>query len=76
MNNTEVIDRETYRKIKRMDRESLTKFILRYGDDLLEREGNAIDLTGLKAELSKINGIGSKRLEEIMTVIERFVSAS
>ena len=76
MNNTEVIDRETYRRIKRMDRESLTKFILRYGDDLLEREGKAIDLPSLKAELSKINGIGSKRLEEIMAVIEQFVSAS
>ena len=69
----EIIDRETYKKIKKMDRETLTKFILQYGDELLGEQGKTIDLPALEVELSKIKGIGGKRLEEIMTVIEKFL---
>lgn len=74
MHNKEIIDRDTYRKIKKMNREELTKFILRYGDELLGNEEKAIDLPALQAELSKIKGIGDKRLEEIMVVIEKFLN--
>ena len=58
-----------------MNREELTKFILKYGDELLEQQGGktTLDLTVLEERLSKINGIGSKRLEEIMVIIEKFV---
>ena len=73
MADREIIDRETYKKIKKMDRETLTKFILQYGDKLLGEQGKTIDLPALEAELSKIKGIGSKRLEEIMVVIEKFL---
>ena len=69
----ELIDRDTYKKIKKMDRETLTKFILQYGDELLGNQGKTIDLPALEVELSKIKGIGGKRLEEIMTVIEKFL---
>ncbi|WP_028517087.1 hypothetical protein [Ruminococcus flavefaciens] len=69
----EIIDRDTYKKIKKMDRETLTKFILQYGDELLGDQGKTIDLPALEVELSKIKGIGGKRLEEIMTVIEKFL---
>lgn len=69
----EIIDRETYKKIKKMDRETLTNFILQYGDELLGQEGKTIDLPALEAELSKIKGIGGKRLNEIMVVIEKFL---
>ena len=69
----EIVDRDTYRKIKKMNREELTKFILQYGDELLGEKGKTIDLPALEAELSKIKGIGGKRLEEIMTVIEKFL---
>ena len=70
----EIIDRDTYKKIKKMNRDELTKFILKYGDELLEQQGikTTLDLTALEERLSKINGIGSKRLEEIMKVIENF----
>lgn len=73
--NKELIDRDTYKSIKKMNREELTRFILKYGDELLEQQGNksSLDLTVLEERLSKINGIGSKRLEEIMTVIEDFL---
>lgn len=73
MANKEIIDRDTYKKIKKMNREELTKFILQYGDELLGSEGKTIDLPALETELSKIKGIGGKRLEEIMTVIEKFL---
>ena len=56
-----------------MNREELTKFILKYGDELLGEQVKTIDLPALEAELSKIKGIGGKRLEEIMTVIEKFL---
>ena len=69
----EIIDRDTYKKIKKMDRETLTKFILQYGDELLGDQGKTIDLPALEVELSKIKGIGGKRLEEIMAVIEKFL---
>ena len=69
----ELIDRDTYKKIKKMDRENLTKFILQYGDQLVAQEEKTIDLPALEAELSKIKGIGGKRLEEIMAVIEQFL---
>lgn len=69
----EIIDRDTYKKIKKMDRETLTKFILQYGDELLGNQGKTIDLPALEVELSKIKGIGGKRLEEIMSVIEKFL---
>ena len=73
MANREIIDRDTYKKIKKMNREELTKFILKYGDELLGEQGKTIDLPALEAELSKIKGIGGKRLEEIMTVVEKFL---
>lgn len=73
MGNQEIIDRDTYRKIKKMNREELTKFILQYGDQLLGEQGRTIDLPALEAELSKIKGVGGKRLDEIMVVIERFL---
>ena len=73
MEQREIIDRDTYKKIKKMNREELTKFILQYGDELLGEHGKTIDLPALEAELSKIKGIGGKRLEEIMNVIEKFL---
>lgn len=74
MTKIELIDRDTYKKIKKMDREELTRFILKYGDELLVNEGSTIALPALQEELSKIKGIGGKRLEEIMTVIEKFLN--
>ena len=52
MGQKEIIDRDTYRKIKKMNREELTKFILRYCNQLLGEQGKTFDLSALKAELS------------------------
>ena len=56
-----------------MNREELTKFIIQYRDQLLGEQGKTIDIPALEAELSNIKGIGGKRLEEIMVVIEKFL---
>ena len=75
MANKEIITRDTYKSIKKMNREELTRFIPKYGDELPEQQGvkSTLDLTALEERLSKINGIGSKHLEEIMAVIEAFL---
>lgn len=72
------LDRETYRSIKRMNRDEMRDFLDRYSNHLLENESSSsssIDLPALKQELSKINGVGQKRLDEIMAVIEKFLNA-
>lgn len=67
-----IIDRETYRKIKKMSREELQGFLMRYADGLLEDSNTkTIDLPALQEELSTVKGIGEKRIEEIMTIIEK-----
>ena len=68
-----IIDRDTYRSIKKMTREQLMDFLERYGNHLIENKDKIIDLRELEKELSKINGIGKKRLEKIMVVIEKFL---
>lgn len=45
--------------------------MLRYADGLLENEGKSIDLREVRRDLRQIKGIGEKRIEEIMTVIEK-----
>ena len=71
----QMIDRDTYRNIKRMNRTELMDFLDRYSNHLLENEESIIDLSALRQELSKINGVGQKRLDEIMAVIEKFLDA-
>ena len=69
----EIMDRDTYKRIKNMNRAELTRFILKYGDELLCEQGNAWNLAELEVRLSNIKGIGGKRLKEIMAVIENYV---
>ena len=66
-----IIDRETYRAIKKMSREELQSFLMRYADGLLEKDGKSIDLREVEKDLRKIKGIGDKRVEEIMAVFEK-----
>ena len=66
-----IIDRDTYRAIKKMSREELQAFLVRYADGLLENDGKTIDLREVEKDLRQIRGIGDKRIEEIMAVIEK-----
>ena len=65
------IDRETYRKIKIMSREELNDFLIRYANNLTQ--DSTVDLREMESEIRQIKGIGDKRVEQIMTVVERYL---
>lgn len=71
MPDQKIIDRDTYRAIKKMSREELQAFLMRYANGLLENDGKTIDLRAVEKDLRQIRGIGDKRIEEIMAVIEK-----
>ena len=66
-----IIDRDTYRAIKKMSREELQAFLMRYANGLMENDGKSIDLREVEKDLRQIKGIGDKRVEEIMAVFEK-----
>ena len=66
-----IIDRDTYRAIKKMSREELQAFLMRYANGLLENDVKSIDLREVEKDLRQIKGIGDKRVEEIMAVFEK-----
>ena len=67
----QIIDRDTYRSIKKMSREELQGFLLRYADGLMEKDNKTFDLREVEKDLRQIKGIGDKRVEEIMAVLEK-----
>ena len=67
-----MLDRATYKKIKGMTREEMQNFLTNYYHNVMEDvESPTLDLGELRAELGSIKGVGEKRLDEIMTVIEK-----
>lgn len=66
---TNIIDRDTYRKIKKMSREELQAFLMRYAEGLSSQ--NIIDLKAMETDIKSVKGIGEKRTEEIMQIVER-----
>lgn len=65
-----MIDRDTYRSIKKMSRVELQAFLVRYADEL-RKDAPAIDLRAVESEIKAIRGIGEKRAEEIMRIFEK-----
>ena len=65
-----IIDRDTYRSIKKMSREELQAFLVRYADEL-RKDAPSIDLREVENDIRAVKGIGEKRTEEIMLIIER-----
>lgn len=74
MGQNEIIDSDTYRKTKKKTARNLQISFCIMVMSCSENKGKTIDLPALKAELSKIQGIDSKRLEEIMVVLEKFLN--
>lgn len=70
MSTEPIIDRDTYRSIKEMSREELQGFLMRYAENLT-KESPVINLQKLEQDIKSIKGIGEKRLEEIMVIIEK-----
>lgn len=67
-----VISRDTYRKIKKMSREEMQNFLLSYADNL-KADAKEVDMGKLREEIGKVKGIGEKRLDEIMGIIETYL---
>ena len=69
------LSRALYKEIKNMNREQMQNVITSiYKQGAESAEVASVDLDELRKAIGSINGIGEKRLDEIMTVIERFVS--
>lgn len=66
-----IIDRDTYRSIKKMSREELQGFLQRYAAELMVNDNKIVDRREIEKDLRQIKDIGDKRIEEIMTVIEK-----
>lgn len=67
-----MLDRATYKKIKSMTREEMQNFLTNYYHNVMEdAEVPTLDLGELRTELGSIKGVGEKRLDEIMAVIEK-----
>lgn len=67
-----IIDRDTYGKITKMSREELQAFLVRYAENLTN-DSPVIDLQKLEWDIKSIKGIGEKRLEAIMVIIEKHI---
>ena len=65
-----IIDRDTYRAIKKMSREELQAFLVRYADEL-QKDAPAVDLREVEKDIKAVKGIGEKRAEEIMSIFEK-----
>lgn len=70
----DMIDRDTYRSIKKMSREELNAFLIRYAEQLESTQ--TIDLREVEKEIKAIKGIGEKRADEVMKVFERHLGVS
>ena len=69
------LTRALYKELKAMNREQMQKVLTDiYNQGVDSVEHGAIELKSLREEIGKINGIGEKRLDEIMAVIESFIS--
>lgn len=75
-----VLDRNLYRSIKKMDRvalEGLLNNIFESGrkkgneEAVANVDDSAIDLRELEKDIKAIKGVGEKRAEEIMSLIEK-----
>ncbi len=74
MSETIELSRETYKKIKGMNKVQMAAFLSDiYESAEEEAEFCAIDFDVLKSEIGKIKGIGASRLDEIMNVIQKCV---
>ena len=74
--NEELVNRSLYKRIKSMNRAEMENFVrnvFNQGYERAEEETHCIDYDSLKADLSKIKGIGESRLLEIMTVIDKHI---
>ena len=70
-----LLTRDLYRSIKSMNRETMEKTINNIYDmgakDALENAVIDLDIGKIRTESGAVSGIGEKRLEQIMEIIQR-----
>lgn len=70
-----LLTRDLYRQIKAMNRDAMEKTINNIYDmganDALENAVIDLDIGKIKTEIGAISGIGEKRLNQIMEIIQR-----
>ncbi len=73
-----LLNRELYRKIKSMDRDAMERTLNNIYDmgakDALENAVIDLNMDKLRSELGAVSGIGEKRLEQIMEIIQRNIA--
>ena len=73
-----LLTRDLYRSIKAMNRETMEKTINNIYDmgakDALEDAVIDLDVDKIRTEIGAISGIGEKRLEQIMEIIQRNIA--
>lgn len=77
--NEELVNRSLYKRIKSMNRAEMDNFVRNVFDQGYQRaeeETPPIDYDSLRADLSKIKGIGENRLNEIMMVIDKHIECT
>ena len=71
-----ILSRQLYKEFKSMNRDRMQEVLKNIYNQGVESAGVAsVDLNELRTAIGKINGIGEKRLDEIMNVIEQFVES-
>lgn len=68
------LDRDTYKKVKSMNRERMEQFLADIYD--LGKNSNqeaVVDFVEMRKRISEIKGIGEKRVEIIMNVVETYL---
>ncbi len=78
MSNGIQFTRDLYRKIKSMNRDEMERTVNNIYEmgvkDALENAVIDLDMDKLRTELGTVSGIGEKRLEQIMEIIQRNIA--
>ena len=73
-----LLNRDLYRKIKSMDKaameQTLNNIYEMGAKDALANAVIDLDMEKLRSEIGAVNGIGDKRLEQIMEIIQRNIA--
>ncbi len=70
-----LFDRALYKKVKNMDRTAMEQtfknvYEIGYKAALNETSSVLLDTDALRADIGRVKGVGNKRLDEIMSIIE------
>ena len=77
MDNNQMIDRATYKKVKSMNREEMNRFVREiYSDAVQSSDSHYLDYDKLREDISKVKGVGESRLNEIMAIIDKHIELS